>query len=239
MSLWPTTRSGIRARISAYRRNLAREAGTLGSFGDGYGKRYWLFVLYFLLREDAAVRSYIDWYRTTFPDDCGEVMQYLCWALLLHRLDRPEEARYRFLQAMECSIPVVATIADDYCGPYGIGNEDVPFAHHVDQQIVAAMTAKERAWIRQLWRDPTTVTVRERQLACARALQREKRPALRERLRVDHDAFMAGHCPSPLLPLSPPGTPPWLVPIPGRTASVLQRDKIIRLTSRSWAPSDR
>jgi len=239
MSTWPTTRSGIRARITTYRRSLAREAGTAGGFGDGYGKRYWLFMLYFLLREDTAARSYMDWYRATFPDDCGEAMSSLCWALLLFRLHRPDEARYRFIQAMECSIPVVATIADDYRGPYGVWNEELPFAHQVDQQIVAAMTEEERTWIRQLWRDSAIRTVCERRVAYERALPLERDPAVRERLVTDHRAFVMGHSPPPLLALSPPGTPPWLVPIPGRSAADLQREKIIRLTAHSWTHSDR
>lgn len=68
-------------------------------WGDGYGKRLWLFPLYFLLRDDDEARPFIDWYATTFPNDIYEVSQCLCWALILHRLGRDDEAVYRLVRA--------------------------------------------------------------------------------------------------------------------------------------------
>ena len=52
MASWPTSPSAIRSRSSSYRCILRSEAVAPGGFGDGYGKRYWLFYLYFLLRDD-------------------------------------------------------------------------------------------------------------------------------------------------------------------------------------------
>lgn len=102
MAAWPTTPQAIKARISSYRRILRQEF-TPGSYGgDGRGRRFLLFSLYYQLREDEEARSYLDWYRTTFPDDHGHAESFLCWALILHRLGREDEALYRVDSRNSC-----------------------------------------------------------------------------------------------------------------------------------------
>ncbi len=58
MTAWPTTPQAIKARISSYRRILRQEAASPGGFGDGRGKRFLLFTLYFQLREDDEARAW-------------------------------------------------------------------------------------------------------------------------------------------------------------------------------------
>lgn len=111
--------------------------------GDGYGKRLWLFHLYFLLRDDDEARSFIDWYAATFPNDGREVCQCVCWALILHRLGREDEAVYRLVRGIAENLPAVATVVGDHQGLYGIWGEEVMELTWIDSQIVEAMTDNE------------------------------------------------------------------------------------------------
>jgi hypothetical protein len=85
MTMFPDEPQKIKARIARYERALRKEQKQYGYISDGYGKRYLLGPLYMLLGdENGAVRSF-EWFEQTFPDDIGEPIQYLCWALALYR----------------------------------------------------------------------------------------------------------------------------------------------------------
>lgn len=170
MAAWPTTPKAIKAKIASYRRILRQEAASPGGFGDGRGRRFLLFSLYFQLREDDEARAYIDWYCATFPDDHGHAESYLCWALILHRLGREDEAVYRFVQAIDENLPVVADLVDDLHAPYGIWGEEMWEMYRLDETVVAAMTAEERAWLRSTWMAPTVAAMRKRYIAIGRDL---------------------------------------------------------------------
>jgi len=85
MIQFPDEPKKIKARIARYERALREEQKRYGNIDDGYGKRYLLGPLYMLLGdENGAVRSF-EWFEQTFPDDMGDPIQYLCWALALYR----------------------------------------------------------------------------------------------------------------------------------------------------------
>lgn len=231
MASWPTSPSAIRARISSYRRILRQEAAVPGGFGDGYGKRYWLFYLYFLLRDDDAARAYIDWYRATFPNDIGDAGQFVCWALILHRLGREDEAIYRFVQAIDEKLPVVADLVDDLHAPYGIWGEELWEMYRVDADIRRAMSDEERAWLSSTWKSTAVVAMRERRIADGRAFAaattREQREALSKEGRTLVEAFK----PKEMPPLSAGMN--WLAG--GRTSAKRSSRKVIRTTPEIWA----
>ena len=233
MAIWPTTPQAIRARISSYRRVLRQEyEGNDGPSSDGYGKRYWLFPLFFLLREDTEVRAYIDWYVQRFPDDIGEVSQFVCWALILHRLGREDEAVYRLVKGIDENLPAVAKVVDDYQGPYGMRGEEVLHFHDLDAQLIAAMTAEEHAWLRSTWRLPAVVAMRERRIADGRAWAAATTQAQREALSKAGRAMTTSFKPKEMPPLSSEGTD-WLTSgrVVPRTRST---KKVIVTTPETW-----
>jgi hypothetical protein len=236
MSLWPTTPQGVRSRIASYRRILRAELAASAYGGDGYGRRYWLFCLYFLLREDDEAGAYIDWYTAQFPDDMGEVSQFVCWALILHRMGRENEAVYRFVQTIENNLPVVADVVGDLQAPYGIGGaEEIWELYRVDEGVIKAMTADERQWLKAMWHAPAVTAMRLRYLASSRAYvaaqTREEREALGKEQRSLVRAFM----PATMWPLSAdPSGQSWLQG--GRSASRKKATKgrVIRTTPEVW-----
>ncbi len=230
MALWPTTTTGIKARISSYRRILRQEYETFGMWGDGYGKRLWLFHLYFLLRKDDEARAYLDWYRTTFPDDGGDAGQLLCWALILHRLGSEDEAVYRFVQAIDERLPVVAEVVDDLHAPYGIWGEELWRMYRVDEVIIAAMTAEERNWLRDIWRSPAIALMRERHVANGRAFVAAKTREEREVLSKAGMELVESFKPAEIQPLSTGGS--WLTS--GRRRARRSGRKVIGTTPDIW-----
>ncbi|MBA2480335.1 MAG: hypothetical protein H0V44_06715 [Planctomycetes bacterium] len=199
---YPTTKPGIRARIASYRRLLRQEFAEFGRYGDGYGKRWWLFHLYFLLGEEADVRAYLDWYARMFPDDGGEVGQRLCWALILRRFGREDEALYRFVQAIDENLPAVAKVVGDSQAPYGMWGEHeemIRELYEVPSEVVQAITADERRWLVASWHSPAVAAMRHRTIAIGRALVtttvREKRVALLNQQRALIQAFKPADMP--------------------------------------------
>jgi len=230
MTSWPTTPQAIKARIVSYRRILRAEFAADPYSRDGYGKRYWLFPLYFLLRKDDEARSYLDWYRVNFPNDIGEVSSFVCWALILHRLGHEDEAIYRFIQAVDENLPAVAKVVGDYHGPYGMRGEEVLHFHDLDAQLISAMTADEQAWLRSTWRLPAVAAMREQHFANRRAWAAATTQAQREALWSEQQAVVAAFKPSGMPPLST-GTD-WLTA--GRPSTKRSSKKVIRTTPETW-----
>lgn len=231
MAPWPTTAKAITARIASYRRILRQEAASPGGFGDDRGRRFLLFALYFQLREDTEIRAYIDWFRATFSESHGHAESFLCWALILHRLGREDEAVYRFVEAIEENLPVVAEVVDDLQAPYGIWGEELWELYRVDETVVAAMTDEERAWLRNTWRSPAVTAMRRRHVALGRALVTEPVGTQRSAVLTEQRALPQSFCPKEMPPLSAGAD--WLTG--GRAPSKPRSTrKLIRTTPDFW-----
>lgn len=235
MPLWPTTPRSLRTRIASCRRILRQEYDARGMWGDGYGKRLWLFPLYFLLRDDDEARSYIDWYATTFPNDIYEVSQCICWAFILHRLGREEEAVYRLVRGIEENLPAVAKVVGDYQGPYGIWGEEVMGLSDLDGQLIEAMTDDERRWLVASWRSPAVSDMRERCTALGRQLVTAPVGPGRSALLDEYRGLAQRFCPVKTVPLSADGGGSWLMA--GRAVRGTGGRKVIRTSLEIWRQS--
>jgi len=234
MALWPTTKPALRARISSYRRTLRQEYDANGMWGDGYGKRRWLFPLYFMLGEDDEVRTYIDWYVANFPDDSHDPGQSVCWALILHRIGREDEALYRLVQAVDENLSAVAKVVGDYQGPYGMWGEELQHLYDLDDDLIAAMTGEERAWLAASWRSSTMAAMRERHIAIGREVATLPVSPRRTALLEEQRALVAGFKPAEMPPLSTGDPEAWLMV--GRKATPERRGsgKVICTTPDVW-----
>ncbi len=234
MALWPTTKPAFRARISSYRRILRQEYDAHGMWGDGYGKRLWLFPLYFLLGEDDEARTYIDWYVVNFPDDGYDPGQSVCWALILHRIGREDEALYRLVQAVDENLPAVAKVVGDYQGPYGMWGEETRHLYDLDDHLIAAMTGEERAWLVASWRSPAVIAMRQRHIVIGREVATLAVSPRRTALLEEQRALVAGFKPAEMPPLSTGDPQAWLMA--GRKATRVRRGsgKVISTTPDVW-----
>jgi tetratricopeptide (TPR) repeat protein len=127
---FPKEPKKIRARIRRYERKLRKEYEATGFYGDGYGKRYLLGPLYLLMGDlEGALKSF-EWFAQTFPDDTGEPIQNLCWALALYRSGNLAEATLKLRQAMLSNpylIPRLLGIAQD---KLDIAQDELDFGYY-------------------------------------------------------------------------------------------------------------
>ena len=96
----PTEPRKIKERIRRYERAFAKDELEYGFIRDGYGKRYFLGLLYLLLDDlDGAYNSF-EWFKITFPDDDGEPLHCLCWTLTLYRKNMLQTASDKLIQTI-------------------------------------------------------------------------------------------------------------------------------------------
>lgn len=146
----PTDPKKIRARISSYKSSLRREKKEHGTISDGSGKRMILFWLYFLLDDHDAAREYFEWYEAEFPDDMGEPIQHLCWALSLHRMDNDSPARSRLAIAMLSNSYVIPKILEREMPSEIRTGSNFEWAEYIDDcppELFDAINESDREWM--------------------------------------------------------------------------------------------
>jgi hypothetical protein len=123
MYRFPKEPRKIRERIRRYERTMRKEFKEYGGISDGYGKRYLLGPLYLLLDDvDGAIGSF-EWFEQTFPDDIGEPVHYLCWALALYRSGDLAKAMLKLRQAMLSNLYLIPKLL-------GITQDELDVWHH-------------------------------------------------------------------------------------------------------------
>lgn len=146
----PTDSKKIRARISSYKSSFRREKKEHGSISDGSGKRMILFWLYFLLDDHDAAGEYFEWYEAEFPDDMGDPIQHLCWALSLHRMDNGTAARSRLAIAMLSNSYMIPKVLGRKMPPKIRTGSNFEWAEYIDDcppEIFDAITESDREWM--------------------------------------------------------------------------------------------
>jgi tetratricopeptide (TPR) repeat protein len=176
---FPNEPKKIRARIRRYERKLRKEYEATGFYGDGYGKRYLLGPLYLLMGDlEGALKSF-EWFAQTFPDDTGEPIQNLCWALALYRSGNLAEATLKLRQAMLSNpylIPRLLGIAQDELdfGYYFnlFQKEDVEY---MPPEIWALWDEAALQWAEETYYSPGFQQVRDRFIEIQEQLKSEPR----------------------------------------------------------------
>ncbi len=154
MYQFPKTERGLRSRISAYKASMQKEKRTFGSISDGYGKRYLIFWLYFVLGDLKGARAYMRWYENTFEDDIGEPVHKLCCALILHRLGKAEKAKFMLADLMLSNLYLIPKVLGEKATRYrvrlGSNYADFEYADELPGEILNSISEEERAWVRTL-----------------------------------------------------------------------------------------
>ena len=78
---FPKEPKKIRAEIRRFEEWMRDECKRHGYVSDRYGMRYLLGVLYPLLGDWEGALASFEWFTEMFPDDVGEPLHSLCWAL--------------------------------------------------------------------------------------------------------------------------------------------------------------
>lgn len=78
-------RRKFRERANRARRGLLNEKKKYGYINDGSGKRYRAGVYYLLSGDVEKALEFYSWFEQEFPDDIGEPISELYWALAHYR----------------------------------------------------------------------------------------------------------------------------------------------------------
>jgi len=134
---------------------MKKEKRTFGYISDGYGKRYLIFWMYFVLGDLKGACTYMRWYEKTFEDDVGEPVHKLCWGLLLRRLGKDEKAKYILADLMLSNLYVIPKVIGEPIEPYrirfGSNYADFEYAQEIPIEILNGITDEDRNWIRGLY----------------------------------------------------------------------------------------
>jgi hypothetical protein len=104
---FPQDLKKVRTRIRRYERSLRQEQERFGHIGGGYGKRYLLGPLYLLMGDTDGVLQSYTWFDQTFAGDSDEPLHLLCWALVLYRVGKLNQAEAKLRQTMLSNVYLV------------------------------------------------------------------------------------------------------------------------------------
>lgn len=172
---FPKTEKKIRDRISQYERSLKAEKRKFGGFDDSYGKRYLIAWLYFGLGNMDAFAKYAKWFDRNFPDDMGEPVMKLCWAVVLSRLGKQKEARYRLADLM---------LSNFYYIPYVLGEDtqrldmkhfsnwsEPDYVTEIPEEVFDRITEEDKSWMKEAYASDQIQQVRDRYIAIQKELE--------------------------------------------------------------------
>lgn len=183
---FPDTEKKLRSRISSYKSALNKEKKRFGHINDGAGKRYLLFALFFVLNDLKKSEQYFQWYAKEFADDIGEPVQKLCWAISSYRMDRLDEARYRLADLMLTNLYIIPKLLGENIKKYYIwqssSDADYDFYDYIYDEILAAITADDKKWIKTEYDSAVFQRIRQRYIEIFGQLKSVKDMPLRKKL---------------------------------------------------------
>jgi hypothetical protein len=178
MFKFPDTEKKLRSRVSSYKSSLNKEKKAYGHVSDGSGKRYFLFCLYFVLNDLKKSEEYFEWYKQEFPDDVGEPIQKLCWAISLHRMKREEEARYMLGELMLSNLYLIPHLIGQDVQEYDIWHssnyEHTDYVEYIPTQVRKSIEEKEIEWMAALYESFDFRRIRKRYIEIYHALRNTK-----------------------------------------------------------------
>ncbi len=176
-SPFPKGPKKIRQRIRSYERKLRREKELIGSYDDGYGKRFLLGSLYALMGDLEGALTHYEWYEHEFPDDGAEPYNHLTWALVLRRAGRGEEAFHKLYQTMLGNLYLVPHLLGEKPARLDIRGrsnfEWLEYALAIPQELLDLWDEASLTWARSVYADPQVVERRARYVGIERQLDTE------------------------------------------------------------------
>ncbi len=181
---FPKTPKGISNRITKIRSQLSAFKREYGGHDDSGGARYYLFYLYFLLGDNRRSSEFLRWFQKEFPDDCGEPVQLLCWALILHRMGKGGDIQ--LAKTMLSNLYLIPHLLGEGIGRVDMwhsnSDEDPDYIAWIPEQIRGAITDNDLEWVREKYNSIPFQRVRNRYIEINKELETlprgEKRSAL-------------------------------------------------------------
>ena len=197
----PEEKKQYRDRANRARRALLKEKEEHGYIHDGSGKRYEVPIYYVLAGQHNKALEFYSWFESEFPDDVGEPLFALYWALAALRADQTAYARYRLQNAMLGNLYIlpflfrepIKTLDIWHWSNWADNNYLNTVADFLDEP-----TEEERQWIKNEYNTPTFSILRDKYIFTYHHLKHErdtqKRHEILEQWKVFSEPFLENPC---------------------------------------------
>ncbi len=199
---FPETEKKLRIRIMSYKASLLKEKKKFGYVDDGSGKRYLLFSLYFVLNDLTEAKDYIQWYEKEFPDDTGEPIQKLCWALSLRRMGDQLEAKKMLAETMLSNLYIIPKLLgheiEEYDMWHSSSDQNIEYFGYLPKEVTDSITEADVQWLRQQYDSHELQHIRQRHIEIYHKLKSTKDIDERKRL-ISESNSLLNHVQSDML----------------------------------------
>ena len=194
MFVFPDTEQKLRRKISGFKFALAREKNSHDFIRDGSGKRYLLFLMYFVLNDLDKSKEYLDWFSSEFPDDAGEPVQMFCWSLILHRMGQANEAKRKLAETMLTNLYLIPNVLGEDVQEYDLWHSsnyaESDYVEELPYVVKNEITEAEIQWLRGLYESFEFRRIRKRYVEIFHALKHEKSFEVRRSLLDESDGLL-------------------------------------------------
>ena len=148
-------RRKFRDRATRLKRALAKEKRRYGGIDDGYGKRYLIGPLFALAGDVRQALAHYEWHERECPDDIGEPIHYLWWALTLYKFGELEKANAKLLETMVRNIYLLPALLGTPTAPHDMwhsSNREQPdYISEVLPELLPELSKQERQFDPCMW----------------------------------------------------------------------------------------
>lgn len=185
----------FRDRATRLRRALASEKRRYGQIDDSGGKRYRIGPLYALAGDLKQALAHYKWYEKECPDDIGEPMHYLWWALALYRNGDLDNANIKLLETMVRNVYLLPALVGTPINREDMWHssnwEQPEYLSQVSPEFIPQLSQDERLWIKQQLESVRFRRVKDEYVSTHHALLSEKNVDRRSAILRRWDKFWA------------------------------------------------
>lgn len=185
----------LRARATRLKRALASEKRRYGGFDDSSGKRYRIGPLFALAGDLKEALAHFNWFEKQFPDDVGEPMHCLWWALALCRSGDLENANRRLLETLVRNLYLLPALVGSPIARqdiwHGSNWAEPEYLVQVSSEFLPQLSEDERSWIVHQLESALFRRVKDEYVSTHHALLTEKNVERRSAILRRWDKFWA------------------------------------------------
>ncbi len=191
-AFFPTDPKKIRDRIKRYERAFKDP-----HHDDGAGKRFLLGPLYMLMGDlPGALKSYT-WYKKTFPDDCCEAFNHLCWTLALLRSDDEKTAKAKLRELIFDNLYIVPIFFGEAPANHGFRHfsnwsEAAYILEGPKDELFALWNEAEASWLKAQWHSPELQVDLAKYIELQRKLDKTSGAEARSKIMKEADRVARG-----------------------------------------------
>lgn len=185
----------FRDRAARLKRALVSEKRRFGAFDDSGGKRYRIGPLFALAGDLKEALAQFKWFDKQFPDDIGEPVHRLWWALALYRSGDIESANGKLLETLVRNLYLLSSLIGSPIARQDMwhsSNWDEPeYLSRVSPEFLPQLSEDERSWIGQQLESVLFRRVKDECVSTHHALLTEKNVERRSAILRRWDKFLA------------------------------------------------